>query len=190
MTFVEPHTVTVMGCSDSLATPCLSMPLCVKAADGTAIAQRRYSYGFLRRWVTSAGSLLHMLCVVMFSDSEEWCLYSTVGNSGGRIFLVMPFLRARHVVAEMFDSSSGAVASPPAEVPLFRLEHSMDARTLVCPERSIEVEGAQGEAVTDVLSCSASKKESARPSGETREGVVHWLMLLLIGGIGMAYLLG
>jgi len=126
----------------------------------------------------------------MFSDGEEWSVYSTVGNCGGRIFSVMPFLPARHVVAEMFDSSSGEVASSLTEVPLFRLEHSMDARTLVCPERSIKLEGVQSQAGSDVLSPFASGKESARLSVETWEGVVRWLMFLLIGGVGMAYLLG
>jgi len=53
----------------------------------------------------------------------------------------------------------------------------------------VEVERALGEAGTDVFSQSASKNEVAQLSIESWEGVVRWAVLLLIGSIGMAYLL-
>lgn len=125
----------------------------------------------------------------MSKDGEDFCFYSTVGNGDDRIFPIMPFPTVRHVVAETFDSASDQMVGPQAEVPACCLPHQTDARALVCPGRSIEVEGARGKAGTHVLSQPATKNEAAQPSVEPWRGVVRWGALLLIGGIGMAYLL-
>lgn len=67
--------------------------------------------------------------------------------------------------------------------------HRMEAIKLVRLERNIELHEAKDVIDTYLQSQPVLKNRIDETQADAREGLLRWLMFLLIGGVGLAYVL-
>jgi ribosomal protein L7/L12 len=67
--------------------------------------------------------------------------------------------------------------------------HKMEAIKLVRLERNIGLHEAKDVIDTYLQSQSALRNQINETQADAREGLLRWLMFLLIGGAGLAYIL-
>jgi len=121
--------------------------------------------------------------VVRFCGSARRCEAVVI------LFYMMPFPVTHNTVAEALPAPSARRAFPLPAVTALREGHIAEAIRLVRLERNLSVQEAKSEVDTYLLQYPVLKQKVEQVRTEAREGVLRWLTLLFVGGIGLAYLL-
>lgn len=101
----------------------------------------------------------------------------------------MPPPSTQHAVADALTAPPVDEPLPQAAVTALWQGHVVEAIKLVRLERNIGLKEAKGQVDAYLLRQPVLKKKMEQAQAETWEGLLRWLTFLLIGGIGLAYLL-
>ena len=101
----------------------------------------------------------------------------------------MPIPAIHNTVAEPPPAPSARRALPLTAVTALREGHVVEAIRLVRREQNLSVQEAESKVDTYLLQYPVLKQKVEQVRTEAREGVLRWLTFLLVGGIGLAYLI-
>jgi len=101
----------------------------------------------------------------------------------------MPIPSTQDDVADVRSATSARDVLPLAAVTALWNGHVIEATKLVRVERNISVKEAKAQVDAYLLHDPALKRTVEQIQADTRDGVLRWLTFLLIGGIGLTYLL-
>jgi len=101
----------------------------------------------------------------------------------------MPLSSPQSSISEVQTAPPRILTLPPTAMAALWQGHRMEAITLARRERNIGLQEAKDLIDTYLQSQPALRNQIADTQADAREGLFRWLIFLLIGGAGLAYVL-